>query len=70
MVTKRGPQGPLQGEARRGFDAAYAERPKEEREDLGEVGFKSQDSIHRNDTGMKNPDGDLQAPSAKPAGKA
>jgi len=66
MGAKRGPQGPIQDGAGRGFDAAYGERPKEERENLGEVEIRQQASVSRDDTEMKNPDGELQAPAGRP----
>jgi len=70
MGATSGPQGPIQGGARRGFDAAYGERPELERRDLGEVGTREQGSIGRDDTAMKNPDGDLQAPASLPRSRS
>ena len=66
------PEGPLQGNARRGFDAAYAEQAEMLRRELESsmMGRSRPYGVPRDDTVMKNPDGDLSAPSAMPAGNA
>lgn len=65
------PKGPLQGEARRGFDAAYAEQDDAAQRELDStmLGRNKPYGVARDDTEMKNPDGDLSAPSANPARK-
>lgn len=62
------PKGPIQGEARRGFDAAYAEQDEAGRRELDStmMGRNSPYGVARDDTAMKNPDGDLSRPSAMP----
>ena len=60
------PKGPLQGEAKRGFDAAYGEQDDAARRELDGtmLGRDKPYGVARDDTAMKNPDGDLSAPSA------
>lgn len=62
------PQGPLQGNAKRGFDAPYAEQAEMLRRELDSsmMGRNRPYGVPRDDTVMKNPDGDLSAPSAMP----
>jgi hypothetical protein len=62
------PEGPIQGNAKRGFDAPYAEQEEAGRRELESTltGRNSPYGVPRDDTAMKNPDGDLSDPSAKP----
>jgi hypothetical protein len=63
-----GPQGPLQGSAKRGFDAPYGKQAQSGREELDATmaGPQKQEPVRADDTELKNPDGDLDAPCANP----
>lgn len=63
------PQGPIQGDARCGLDAPYAEKRAAAQRELESkmLGRNKPYGVARDDTEMKNPDGDLAAPSANPA---
>ena len=60
--------GPIQGTARQGFDRPYAEKLAEAQRELDSsmMGRDRPYGVARDDTAMKNPDGDLSAPSTKP----
>lgn len=62
------PEGPIQGTARQGFDRPYAEKLADAQRELDSsmMGRDKPYGVARDDTEMKNPDGDLSAPSAKP----
>jgi len=62
------PEGPIQGNARCGLDVPYAEKLEAARRKLEStmMGRNSSCDVPRDDTAMKNPDGDLSAPSANP----
>jgi hypothetical protein len=62
------PQGPIQGTAKRGLDAPYEEQSLAGRTELDRTlaGRKKPYHVPRDDTQMKNPDGDLSTPSAMP----
>jgi hypothetical protein len=68
---RRGPQGPLQGNAKRGLDAPYAEQEDSGAKELDSTlaGPKDQKPVSRDNTRLKNPDGDLDAPAADPRGR-
>ena len=67
-MTQAKPQGPIQGTARRGFDAPYIEQEEALRRELDSsmMGRNTPYGVARDDTEMKNPDGDLSRPSAMP----
>ena len=60
--------GPVQGDAAHGFDKPYAKDKARARQEYKstEAGTQQRPSVPRDDTGMKNPDGDLYDPSAMP----
>jgi hypothetical protein len=68
MTQHARPQGPIQGTARYGFDRPYAEKRADAERELKStlLGRDRPYGVPRDDTGMKNPDGDLSAPSARP----
>lgn len=61
--------GPVQGDAAHGFDRPYLRREKEAAKELADTMPASapHPPVPRDDTEMKNPDGDLYDPAAKPA---
>jgi hypothetical protein len=67
-MTHARPKGPIQGEARRGFDAAYAEQQEAGRRERDDsmTGRNTPYGVASDDTAMKNPDGDLSRPAAMP----
>jgi hypothetical protein len=62
--------GPLQGDAAQGFDKPYAKDRARADDALNstQAGIQQRPAVPRDDTAMKNPDGDLYDPSAKPRG--
>lgn len=62
------PKGPIQGEAKRGFDAAYAEQEEAGRRELDSsmTGRSQPYGVARDDTAMKNPGDDLAQPATMP----
>ncbi len=59
--------GPVQGDAAKGFDKPYARNEAAGRKELNATRTdKHVQDVKRDDTAMKNPDGDLYNPSAKP----
>jgi hypothetical protein len=60
--------GPVQGDAAHGFDQPYAKDRARAKEELKstQAGIQKRPAVPRDDTAMKNPDGDLNDPSAKP----
>lgn len=68
MSAEKEIQSPTSGFAARGFSAAYDKvRQAAKRElDETEAGPKTPLPVPADDTAMKNPDGDLQHPSAMP----
>jgi hypothetical protein len=61
-------QGPIQGYARCGLDAPYAEKREAARREIESsmAGRERPYGVARDDTAMKNPGGDLAAPAATP----
>jgi hypothetical protein len=59
--------GPVQGDAAHGFDRPYAkDRVRAEKELQSTLAGGADAAVPRDDTGMKNPDGDLEKPAANP----
>ena len=60
--------GPLQGDAASGFDRPYDRDRARAKEDLKSTlaGDQKRPPVPADDTGMKNPDGDLYDPAAMP----
>ena len=54
------------GHAGTGLDAPYVAQQGGKSKDLGEIKPSEKTHIKPDDTGMKNPDGDFDHPSAKP----
>jgi hypothetical protein len=65
------PKGPIQGTAKRGFDAPYEAQTEAAQLELESTLVGPKNSIHvpKDDIYMKNPDGDLLEPSALPVNK-
>lgn len=61
-------KGPVQGDAAEGFDVSYAKDRKRAEVELKSTQAASAPHPHvaRDDTDMKNPDGDLHDPAANP----
>lgn len=61
-------KGPVQGDAAHGFDKPYArDRGRADKElDSTLAGSRPRAPVPRDDTGLKNPDGDMDHPAAKP----
>lgn len=61
-------KGPVRGDAAHGFDRPYAgDKARADKElDATQAGRQKRPAVPRDDTEMKNPDGDLYDPSAMP----
>ncbi len=64
-------KGPVEGNAAHGMDKPYARDRARADQDLKSTmaGAEKRPPVARDDTGLKNPDGDLDKPAANPKGR-